>query len=289
MSAFVALLTHYVRQGFKNLFPASRHPLLVDRTPYKIPVPLIKHRVVSEDEIAGRKLLIIGDVHGCCDELEELLNTCDARDSSRVCVVFVGDLVNKGPKSAEVVRLARELRALSVRGNHDEVSLLAWQKHLDKEETLPQKFQWMTRLTEEDLQWLRGLPFTLHFPKRKILVTHAGLVPGVNLASQTMDNMLHMKDVDFDDKTLTYVGIRKPSLSTQPWAEAWEGPDHVYFGHDAKRFFQSYRYTTGLDTGCVYGGHLTAVFPEENNRRVQVKAHRVHQRTTCKRMLRLLD
>ena len=66
--------------------------------------------------------LIVGDVHGCLDELEALLATA-AHDARSEALVLVGDLVNKGPRSAAVVRWCRERRALAVRGNHEDACL----------------------------------------------------------------------------------------------------------------------------------------------------------------------
>src|SRR4051794_24993285 len=64
------------------------------------------------------RLLIIGDVHGMLDELKTLLSKADYTASRGDRVIFVGDLVNKGPQSAGVVQYAMDINATSVRGNH---------------------------------------------------------------------------------------------------------------------------------------------------------------------------
>ena len=278
MSAFVAFCLHHIRSILKRTFPQSRHNLLIDRSPYGLPVPKTIHRVITEEELRGRRLVIIGDVHGCYDELVELLELCNARDPN-VCPIFVGDLVWKGPCNSQVIKLVSQLDCYCVRGNSDEVAMSSWQRYIEREEDLTKESQWLTELTAHDMQWLLSLPYSLHLPSRDIIVTHAGLVPGVDLASQRLTDMLHLRDVTFDSKSLTFSGHVKYQLNGQPWAQAWIGPEHVYFGHDAQRFFQSHPYATGIDLGCVYGGHLAAVFPDEDNRIVKVKAkHRAGER-----------
>ena len=82
----------------------------------------MSHCVISDGELAGRRLFIVGDVHGCLDEFQMLLNKATVT-ADNTLIVCCGDLVNKGPKNCETVAFIRSLGSTavrSVRGNHDE-------------------------------------------------------------------------------------------------------------------------------------------------------------------------
>lgn len=279
MTSLVGHGLSYLRATLRYFFPHSRNPFLVDRTPYGLPVPLIQHRIVEEEELKNRRLLLIGDVHGCYDELVELLDRCDGSNPN-IALVFVGDLCNKGPKNAQVVSLVRKMGGYCVRGNHDEVCLAKWERYKGGMVGLDPKFDWLKELTQDELDWYFDLPFSISFPSRQVIVVHAGLIPGVDLQHQSHHDLLHLRSVIFDLRTLTFSSAHEDSINIQPWAQTWTGPEHVYFGHDALRFLQRYPYATGLDTGCVYGGHLTAVFDCDRETLIQVKAHKVYTRGT---------
>ena len=286
MAAAVRWLVHAIHYVFRRAAPRF-YTRWIERTPYGLPFPARRHQVIAEADIAGRKLLIVGDVHGCYDELVQLLEENNARDP-QICVVFVGDLMNKGPKSDQVVKLAREMGAYCVRGNHEEVSLREWERFKSDPSTMKEKFAWLKRLSADDIKWAMELPFSISIPSRKVLVVHAGLVPGLDLTEQDPDHLLHMRDLIYDDAAACWRGLKKPQSNSLPWGSQWPGPEHVYFGHDARRKLQQYKFATGLDTGCVYGGTLTAIFPGEegegceNGRLVSVKAHKVYEQPRLK-------
>jgi len=90
---------------------------------FEIALPPVSHCVISDEELAGRRLFIVGDVHGCLDEFQTLLTQASVT-ADNTLVVCCGDLVNKGPKSSETVAFIRSLGSgavRSVRGNHDEM------------------------------------------------------------------------------------------------------------------------------------------------------------------------
>jgi predicted phosphodiesterase len=215
------------------------------------------------------RTLFIGDVHGCAEELEELLRECGYREGEDR-VVLVGDLVAKGPDSAGVVRRAREGGMLAVRGNHDaHVLRWHWGRMREGKKPKPEHQQVLDTLTDEDWAYLESLPLHLHLPELNVRVVHGGLVPGVPLAEQRPELLLNLRSI-------TPEGAPSKKLDAGvPWASLWPGPELVIFGHDALRGLQQHPHAIGLDTGCVYGRRLTAyALPEA--RFYSVPAKRVY-------------
>ena len=216
----------------------------------------------------GRTILV-GDVHGCIDELQEVLRACAHKSDDQV--ILVGDLVAKGPDSAAVVQFARESGFLAVLGNHDDHVLVARQSGALSAKRVHHAKVAAT-LSDADLAWLSGLPLWLLPPTDSpLLVVHGGLLPDLPLSSQPKKYLMNLRSIRAD-------GSPSTKLDGAPWASLWRGPQHVVFGHDALRGLQRHAHATGLDTGCVYGHELTAlVLPDK--RLVCVPAARAYSQT----------
>jgi hypothetical protein len=216
------------------------------------------------------RTLVVGDVHGCRRELDDLLRESAWGAGDRL--VFVGDLVAKGPDSAGVVRLARELSADAVRGNHDE-RCLQWWRARNEGRAAPELREAHRRvvaeLSPEDWVWLDERPLWLALPEYDTLVVHAGLIPNRPLEAQSASDLTNMR-------TLRADGSASKRLDAGvPWASRWSGPSLVVFGHDAVTGLQRHSHAIGLDTGCVYGGRLTGLWLPDREL-VSVPAHEVY-------------
>lgn len=202
-----------------------------------------------------QRTIIVGDVHGCADELRLLLRKCGHAKGDRV--ILAGDLVAKGPDSQGVVQFVREQGFFAVLGNHDAFALA--HRHDADKAHVEGKRGYLRTLMPADWDYLASLPLFLRLPvgKPDYVVVHAGLVPGVPVERQKREHLLSLRSIDDGGEPTSKL------LVHFPWAATWKGPEHVVFGHDAVRGLQRYPLATGLDTGCVYGRMLTAlVLPE---------------------------
>jgi len=182
------------------------------------------------DSTAWEDIYVIGDVHGCRATLERLLDTlAPSRDD---LVVFVGDLLRKGPDSSGTLELLRERPNLrAVRGNNE-------QKLIDGRATLGS-------LTDEDLAYLDSLPVVLSWDD--VLVVHGGIDHRKPLSEHTSVELLNARSLAPEG------GYERPY-----WFEARSERPRVFFGHTVLAEPLVSPYAVGLDTGCVYGGRLTA-------------------------------
>ena len=220
--------------------------------------------------------VIVGDIHGCSRELSELLERVGPCSGDRVA--FVGDLVARGPDPIGVLKLLRQVGATGVRGNHEE-RLLSARSARRRGENGPRlgasHAAVFEALRDEDWELLENLPLKLDLEEHALRVVHAGIVPGVPWEAQDPRLVTHLRSIGDDGTPSDRHGT--------PWGARYRGPPHIVFGHNARRDVQLHPDATGLDTGCVYGGALTALVlpagsevPPVDARRdalVQVKAY----------------
>lgn len=197
--------------------------------------------------------IFVGDVHGCIDELRDLLERLGPTADDRWW--FVGDLVARGPDSRAVLALARAIGARAVLGNHEARLLLVRRARAQAERGPrlgPAHERVLGELDDAAWAWLEALPHWLDVPDHGLRLVHAGLVPGRSIEAQEPEHLLHLRTLHEDGSPSTRLGGRL-------WGELYTGPPHVVFGHNAITGLQLHGHATGLDTGCVYGGRLTAL------------------------------
>jgi hypothetical protein len=211
-----------------------------------------------------RRTIIVGDVHGCAHELDSLLREVSFGTGDRL--VFVGDVIARGPDSVGVLDIVRRTGAILVRGNHEERLLtsreasdhpLAWHsegaaagksaKPLNRIHA-----EVAARLRPVDWSLLGAAPLYVDLPEHDVRVVHAGVVPGIPIEKQERSTLL----------TIRTLGPRGEALEKRGsvlWGARYQESPHIVFGHHARVDPQFHPCATGIDTGCVYGGFLTAI------------------------------
>jgi bis(5'-nucleosyl)-tetraphosphatase (symmetrical) len=236
--------------------------------------------------------IFIGDIQGCRDELERLLEELRF-DPAADELHPVGDLVNRGPDSVGCLRLLSAVKAGGVLGNHD-LHLLhaaAGTRELRDGDTIGDVLAAGDR--DELLAWLAARPFVRAFDD--VVLVHAGFSPawddpvGRLRGSESMGSMRSLDPLEPGADARFAVKVRmcdadgrmgrRDDDTLQPWHELFDrariGGRTVVFGHWASQGLLVRDGFRGLDSGCVWGKQLSAWIAEED-RVVQVQAARAY-------------
>lgn len=224
--------------------------------------------------------IIIGDVHGCLDELRELVGVLQPRGDDRL--FFIGDLIDRGHRVAETIRYVRELtgmhRVILILGNHEEKFLrfVHYRNTANVAARLMRGVEGyedlLSQVRNDDIQFLSQSYYSYRIDGTGYVLIHGGipLDNKVDLAvnieyrwrsskeRRGLDALLRTRYVDSEGKPVMF---GEDSEKTLLWAEMYDGRyGVVIYGHEP--FLQSRpkmsRYAVGIDTGCVFGGWLTA-------------------------------
>jgi hypothetical protein len=210
------------------------------------------------------RTIIVGDVHGCPHELETLLANVDFELGDRL--VLVGDIVARGPDSIGVLDIVRRTGAVLVRGNHEERLLaarppedhpLSWQARGGEAGKARKPLgrlhaEVAAKMRPIDWALVEASPLFVDLADHDVRVVHAGVIPGIPIARQKRSTLLTIRTIGPDGEALEKGG-------KVLWGTRYHGPPHIVFGHYARVEPQLHPWATGLDTGCVYGGTLTAM------------------------------
>ncbi len=192
---------------------------------------------------------VVGDVHGMLEPLLELFRKLPLKEEDEI--VFLGDYIDRGPDSKGVIEFVENLskihRVVTIRGNHEDMLMncleggdcLTWE--FNGAHATIRSFGGADRIREK-LDFFKNT--VLYYEKGRYLMVHGGVRPGVPLEDQDPQDLIWIRD--------EFIFSQNPLPGKI-----------VVFGHTPFESPLLMRDKIGIDTGCVYGGHLTAIRLED--------------------------
>ena len=280
-----------LRNGLRNLSREGFRKVHVLKSVEEVDAAVIAYEKAYNDkrELTG-PFDVIGDVHGCRAELETLLATLgytlardehgrpvDAVHPEGRTVVFVGDLVDRGPDTPGVLRLAMGMveagHALCVTGNHENKLVRALDgRNVKVAHGLAESLTQLEAQDEDFRKRVRafcdGLISHYVLDGGKLVVAHAGLKEEYQGRASGRVRSFAMYGETTGETDEFGLPVR------YPWANDYRGPAMVLYGHTPVLDLEWVNNTLCLDTGVVFGGRLSALrYPEREP--VSVPAERV--------------
>ena len=281
-------LKNLKKEGFKKLY------ILRSEEEVNSVTEIIREKLYNDKTDMHGPFDIIGDVHGCYDELVELLQKLNYKTDSvnddgknygfnvshpeNRTAVFLGDLVDRGPASPQVLKLVMSMvrngSALCVPGNHDmklhkKLNGKAVQEKHGLAETLQQLENESEEFKNDVKEFLYGLISHYVLDSGKLVVAHAGLKEEMQGRGSGAVRSFCLYGETTGETDEFGLPVR------YNWASEYRGRAKVVYGHTPVPNPQWLNNTIDIDTGCVFGGALTALrYPEEEF--VSVKAKKVY-------------
>ncbi|RKP34411.1 Metallo-dependent phosphatase-like protein, partial [Dimargaris cristalligena] len=218
-----------------------------------------------------RRIIFLGDIHGCYNELVRLL-TKMGYEQGRDLLVSVGDLINKGPDSAKVLDFVMEHNMLAVRGNHEDGVIRIWDSDFFPSwwriELVRLAYDLMSQPRYAAL--LRRLPYLINLARLDlgdILVVHAGLQAELSLDQQ---NPRIITTIDYPPPELRtptlalynsrgWFNVFRETLEQGGLKSPWLKDKTIIYGHDPQTGVVKERNMHGLDSGCYLDYFLTGM------------------------------
>ena len=233
---------------------------------------------MKDDKMSDRTI-VIGDLHGCHGEAVALLKKLNVTAADRV--IFLGDLIDRGPDNAKCVDLVRHREQVQgsiacILGNHEEKHLFYRDiEHRKGKVEVQVATHVATRmqLTREHYEYFEQMPLYLRLPEHNAVCVHAGVFPGRKIEEQTPRHLLHIQMINpfkFDQwgrVTIDEKSMWPSKCHGAPewkfWTHFWDGPERIIFGHSVLDRPLMTDKVAGIDGGAVFGHQLHAlVLPE---------------------------
>jgi bis(5'-nucleosyl)-tetraphosphatase (symmetrical) len=226
------------------------------------------------------RTIVVGDIHGCLEEFDELVKLVSYKQGGDR-LILVGDLIDRGPYSAGVVRRAREIGAECIRANHEETAI-RYRSHEAKKlidpgyrnpmrPRSPERIAEWAQISDDNWAWLGSLPYWARFGTNWTAV-HAGARSYLPMRDQDPRELIRMRFVHNVTGKMVALNDGNDPEDSHPWYDDWKGSGidmHIVYGHHVYKSpningtLQT-GYTVGIDTGCCFGGKLTAMIHKDD-------------------------
>jgi len=210
------------------------------------------------------RVIIYGDPHGCLEEFKKIRTKINPSKTDKE--IIIGDILDRGPYSNELLQYVREQNISSVLGNH-EYKYIRYKKHYDTfietGKKIPMKLdddklEIFNKISTDDWTYLLSLPFYMKIDN--LTLVHAGITNKIELETakkKDLEKVLWIRTLDENQKTLS---LNSDNLNAKFWSEYYDGNQGIIvYGHQPFNDVKIDKYSIGIDAGCVFGNKLSAL------------------------------